>query len=140
MKLHWKRVSPFFGALLLVILASADVAIDPTTDPGDGGGISGDWCMPPTSQTRVACEDYQGYCQPTAWNYKIYYTKSYKCCYNSSGQYTKTVSLGQTGPTSTNDQECCQNLETVTFTDGHWSLPCDRNHQPPTQIEPVGSN
>ncbi len=91
---------------------------------------SNSFCIP-RSQTRTACEDHTGQCQITAWNYKIYYTRNYECCYNQYGQYTHKNSTGQSGPTSAIEGDCCQDLETVTFTDGHWSLPCEPTATPP---------
>lgn len=92
---------------------------------------SGGFCNS-TAQTRVACEDHVGMCQSTAWNYKIYYTKTYECCYNEYGQFTHRNVGSNVGPTSPVDGDCCRSLETVTFTDGKWGLPCPQTATPPS--------
>ena len=91
----------------------------------------GAFCIPKT-QTRVACEDHTGFCDVFAWNFKIYYTKTYECCYNASGQFTHRNVTGTAGPTSPVDGYCCQNLVSVSFTDGQWTLPSDQNATPPS--------
>lgn len=89
------------------------------------------FCIP-RGQTRVACQDFDGYCEPLAWNWKIYYTKTYDCCYNDQGQFTHRANVVNVGPTSQAEGDCCQNLVTVAFGDGMWELPCPQTHTPPS--------
>ena len=91
----------------------------------------GAFCKP-HSQTRIACENHTGFCEVFAWNYKIYYTKNYDCCYNDGGQFTHKTVTGTAGPTSPMDGDCCQDLVTLTFDDGQWTLPCPQTETPPS--------
>lgn len=90
----------------------------------------GAFCVP-DSQVRTACENHPGTCEPFAWNYKVYYTKFYECCYNDQGVFTHKNVTGQIGPTPAQAGDCCQGLVNVGFDDGKWTLPCAQTHAVP---------
>jgi hypothetical protein len=90
----------------------------------------GAFCVP-RAQTREACQNHVGYCSIFAWNYKIYYTKYYECCFNNNGEFTHKNVTGQSGPSSPSEGNCCQDLVYVSFNDGGWTLPCPQTHPVP---------
>lgn len=90
----------------------------------------GAFCVP-RSQVRVACENHTGYCSIFAWNYKIYYTKFYECCFNDDGQFTHKNETGHTGPTPPVENDCCQSLVNVSFGDDGWTMPCPQSYPVP---------
>ena len=83
------------------------------------------------TQIRVACEDFDGFCSIFAWNFKIYYAKYYKCCYDQSGQWISTDLVHTSGPTPPTEGDCCQSLVYVGWEDWKWTMPCPRLYSTP---------